>query len=121
MKSTSREVIMSKFKAAWHNFKPMVADYLAIEVSIISALSTWEELGVDSLDFVELIMYIEEEFNVEFTNQEVEDIKTIGGLHILLIRTLEGKRECEITTRDTTHDRSSQTQYPEHCKHCGRR
>lgn len=112
---------MSNFKAAWHNFKPMVADYLAIEVSIISAISTWEELGVDSLDFVELIMYIEEEFDVDFLDADIEKIKTLSGLHILLIRTLESNREVEIGARDTTNVRSSQEPYPEHCKHCGRR
>jgi acyl carrier protein len=94
-------------KSAWHNFKPMVADYTATEVSIVESYSTFEDLGMDSLDFVELIMYVEEEYNVELPDDKVEDIKTIGGLHILLIRTLEGKREAEVTHRDTEHKRAS--------------
>ncbi|WPX97012.1 acyl carrier protein [Candidatus Bandiella euplotis] len=36
-----------------------------------------EDLGVDSLDRVELVMALEEEFGVEITDEEAEKIKTI--------------------------------------------
>lgn len=39
-----------------------------------------KDLGADSLDVVELLMSIEDEFGVEIPDEEVENIKTIGEL-----------------------------------------
>lgn len=38
------------------------------------------DLGADSLDVVELLMSIEDEFQVEIPDKEIENIKTIGEL-----------------------------------------
>lgn len=39
-----------------------------------------EDLGADSLDFVELIMAFEDEFNVTLPDEEVSKLKTIGDI-----------------------------------------
>ena len=39
-----------------------------------------KDLGADSLDVVELLMSIEDEFEVEIPDEEIENIKTIGEL-----------------------------------------
>lgn len=39
-----------------------------------------KDLGADSLDVVELLMSIEDEFEVEIPDEEIENIKTIGDL-----------------------------------------
>lgn len=39
-----------------------------------------EELGADSLDVVELLMSIEDEFEVEIPDEEIDRIKTIGDV-----------------------------------------
>lgn len=39
-----------------------------------------EDLGADSLDIVDLVMSLEEEFDVEVADEEVENIKTVGDL-----------------------------------------
>lgn len=39
-----------------------------------------EDLGADSLDVVDLIMSIDDEFAVEIPDEEVENIKTVGAL-----------------------------------------
>ncbi len=39
-----------------------------------------EDLGADSLDAVELIMNIEDEFDIQITDEEATDIKTVGEL-----------------------------------------
>ncbi len=39
-----------------------------------------KDLGADSLDVVELLMSIEDEFEVEIPDDEIENIKTIGDL-----------------------------------------
>ena len=39
-----------------------------------------KDLGADSLDVVELLMSIEDEFSVEIPDEEIENIRTIGEL-----------------------------------------
>lgn len=39
-----------------------------------------EDLGADSLDAVELIMNIEDEFDISISDDEAQDIKTVGQL-----------------------------------------
>ena len=39
-----------------------------------------EDLGADSLDVVEVLMSIEDEFRVEIPDEEIENIRTIGEL-----------------------------------------
>lgn len=37
-----------------------------------------DDLGADSLDLVELVMHMEEEFNVEIPDDDAENIRTVG-------------------------------------------
>ena len=39
-----------------------------------------EDLGADSLDVVDLLMSIEDEFECEIPDEEIENIKTVGEL-----------------------------------------
>ena len=39
-----------------------------------------EDLGADSLDVVDLLMSIEDEFEIEIPDEEIENIKTVGAL-----------------------------------------
>ncbi len=39
-----------------------------------------EDLGADSLDVVELLMSIEDEFDVEVPDEEIENVKTVGDV-----------------------------------------
>lgn len=39
-----------------------------------------KDLGADSLDVVELLMAIDDEFGIEIPDEEIENIKTIGDL-----------------------------------------
>jgi len=44
----------------------------------------FNDLGADSLDFVELSMTLENEFNVKFNEEETSKIKTVGDLFNLI-------------------------------------
>lgn len=56
----------------------ILAEYKDIDVSEISPESTLEELGLDSLDTVDLIMQFEDEFEVSL--EVDEKMKTVGDL-----------------------------------------
>ena len=62
--------------------KSIAVEHLFLGEDQIASLNRssklWEDLGADSLDQVELVMAVEEEFNVEITDEEGEKVKTFG-------------------------------------------
>ena len=59
--------------------KSIIADQLGITEEEIKPESKFiEDLGADSLDIVELIMAMEEEFQTEIPDEEAEKIRTVG-------------------------------------------
>ena len=61
--------------------KQILADTLDVNEEELSAdTNIATDLGADSLDVVEILMSIEDEFNVEIPDSEIENIRTIGEL-----------------------------------------
>ena len=58
--------------------KRILSEQLGIDESTITIDTTIEDLGADSLDLVEAIMNIEEEFGVTIDDSEIENLKTVG-------------------------------------------
>jgi acyl carrier protein len=59
--------------------KEVVMDKLGVEESKITEDAHFmDELGADSLDTVELIMQLEEEFGIEIPDEDAENITTVG-------------------------------------------
>lgn len=59
--------------------KNIVMDQLNIDESEIKPETSFaDDLGADSLDLVELIMALEEEFGFEISDEEAQKIKTVG-------------------------------------------
>jgi acyl carrier protein len=50
------------------------------EDSITPDTNIADDLGADSLDVVDLLMSIEDEFEIEIPDEEVENLKTVGEL-----------------------------------------
>ncbi len=50
------------------------------EDTITTDTSIADDLGADSLDVVDLLMSIEDEFEIEIPDDEIENIKTVGAL-----------------------------------------
>jgi len=46
--------------------------------------ASFEDLGADSLDLVELVMALEETFDIEVGEDELKDITTVGGAFELI-------------------------------------
>ena len=58
--------------------KGIIAEQLGVAEDEIKITSSFiEDLGADSLDTVELVMAMEEEFEVEIPDEEAENIKTV--------------------------------------------
>ena len=59
--------------------KSIIADQLGVDEAQIKPESKFiEDLGADSLDIVELIMAMEEEFQTEIPDEDAENIRTVG-------------------------------------------
>ncbi len=59
--------------------KEIIIDRLDVEgEQIVPEASFVEDLGADSLDIVELIMGIEEEFDIEIPDEDAEKLTTVG-------------------------------------------
>nr|WP_040211542.1 acyl carrier protein [Clostridium polynesiense] len=56
--------------------KKLIVEQLGVEEEKVALETSFEELGVDSLDLFQLIIDIEEEFKVQI--EEAEAIKTVG-------------------------------------------
>ncbi|MBR5236296.1 MAG: acyl carrier protein [Clostridia bacterium] len=61
--------------------KKIISEQLGTDESAITANTSFvDDLGADSLDVVELIMAMEEEFDMEIDDGEAESIKTVGDV-----------------------------------------
>lgn len=61
--------------------RDILVDQLDVEedkVKLDSVIT--DDLGADSLDVVDLVMSLEEEFDVEVPDEEVENMKTVGDI-----------------------------------------
>ena len=59
--------------------KDIIVDQLGVEEKdVTSAASFADDLGADSLDVVELVMALEEEFEIEIPDEDAEKISTVG-------------------------------------------
>ena len=61
--------------------KAILSEQFSVEENEITPDTLLEDdLGADSLDVVDLLMTIEDDFEVEIPDEEVENIKTVGAL-----------------------------------------
>ena len=61
--------------------KEKVADQLNVDAAEITAETSFkDDLGADSLDLFELVMALEEEYNVEIPSEDLEKLTTVGAV-----------------------------------------
>jgi acyl carrier protein len=56
------------------------------EEEVTEAASFQEDLGADSLDVVELVMALEDEFGIDIPDEEVGEIKTVGDAVTYIVK-----------------------------------
>lgn len=65
----------------FEKLRDIVVDQLDVDDDKVTmGASISEDLGADSLDIVDLVMSLEEEFDMEIPDEAVENIKTIGDI-----------------------------------------
>ena len=61
--------------------KGIIVEQLGVaEASVTMEASFIDDLGADSLDIVELVMALEEEFDIEFPDADAEKVTTVGDV-----------------------------------------
>ena len=61
--------------------RSIIVDQLALDVTKVSQTASFiDDLGADSLDIVELVMTMEEEFDLDIPDEDAEKMKTVGDV-----------------------------------------
>jgi acyl carrier protein len=67
-------------------FRKCAVDILNVDADKVTLEASFGgDLDADSLDLVELVMALEEEFNVEVPEDEIEGVKTVGQAYNLIV------------------------------------
>ena len=65
----------------FENVKGIIVEQLGVtEATVTMEASFIDDLGADSLDIVELIMALEEEFDIEIPDADAEKVVTVGDV-----------------------------------------
>ena len=64
--------------AIFDKVKSIIVDQLGVDEGDVKLETSFEELNADSLDIVELIMALEEEFDMDIPDEEAEKIRTVA-------------------------------------------
>ena len=60
--------------------KEIVAEGLDVNAADLTEETTFESLGADSLDLFELVMALEDEYNIEIPAEELTELATVGDV-----------------------------------------
>ena len=69
----------------FERFTNCAVDVLSVDADQVVLDATFESLDADSLDLVELVMALEEEFDVNVEEEELDGILTIQGAYDLIV------------------------------------
>jgi len=75
-----------------HKVKEIIIEKLGVDAEKVTDDASFvEDLGADSLDTVELVMDLEEEFDLEIPDEEAETLTTVGAAIKYLEEKLKNK------------------------------
>ncbi len=69
----------------WERFRKCAVEVLSVdEAKVVPDAKFGDDLDADSLDLVELVMALEEEFEITVPEEELEGIETVGQAYDLV-------------------------------------
>ena len=69
----------------FERFQRCAVDVLSVDAEQVTREASFaDDLDADSLDLVELVMALEEEFDVTVEEEELEDIETVGAAFTMI-------------------------------------
>lgn len=81
MRSIFKEVKIMENNEIFEQLKDIIVEQLGVNEELVKEEATFvDDLSADSLDIVELIMSIEEKFDIEISDEEAERIVTVGDV-----------------------------------------
>lgn len=74
----------------FEELQQMIAEKLSVEAGDIKLESHFiDDLGADSLDLADLVMVIEDKYEVDFSNEDTDEFQTVGDV-VKVIEKLKG-------------------------------
>jgi acyl carrier protein len=68
-------------KMSFSNISQIIARHIGVEAGEIKPTSRFkEDLQIDSLDIFEIVMDLEEQYDLEIPTEDLEDLRTVGDL-----------------------------------------
>ena len=69
----------------WERFRKCAVDVLSVDADKVTPEAKFgDDLDADSLDLVELVMALEDEFDITVPEEELEGVKTVGQAYKLV-------------------------------------
>lgn len=76
-------------ESTWDRFVKCAVEVLSVDAGQVTKEAKFaEDLDADSLDLVEFVMALEEEFDVSVEEEELEGVETTGGAYDLVVAKL---------------------------------
>ncbi len=72
----------------FEKIRMLISEQMSMDENSIDINARFDELGADTLDIVELVMAVEQEFDIEIADEEVEKITSIKEL-VEIVKTFE--------------------------------
>ena len=69
--------------------KEILVDQLKVDESILSRDLSFDSLAIDSLELLELIVAIEEEFDIALDDQEMRRLETLGEMSDFILEKIK--------------------------------
>lgn len=62
-----------------------------IEQDLINPDATWSDIGVDSLDFVDIVVIVDNTFDIKLKGEDMADVRTLNDFYDFLEGRMNGK------------------------------
>ena len=69
---------MSENQSTFDTVREMIVDRFGVHEDSVTESMTFDDLGADSLDIAELVMELEDTFNIQFDDEKIEELKNVG-------------------------------------------